>query len=696
MENKISVIIPTYNTEKYIKQCVDSILNQTYQNFEIIIVNDGSTDNTSKILNAMKSDRIKVLDIENSGQGYARNLALKHANGDYVMFMDSDDFIEPVTFEVAIKRILEDGSDFVYYDWKYYKDKTGEYSYTSKEEFFHKKILQDDECKQLLKIQHYFTVNKLYSKKFLIDNNVIYGERYIYEDIPFWVKASMYAKKVSIIHSPLYNVRTNEQSTTKTNLDTDRHVNGFLKAFDESIKVVGEGKYKYLFLDYMMNKFLLYYNKRTPRKLKKYFMQEFYERIKDCNINKFKNQSRVIKTFYSIKPLKSNGRFRLFAGSSYRIEHVYKQLRKKVTKVKELIANGKNKKYLKKYNNKLKKQILFMGFDYRYTGNSRYLYEKMVSMSNEKIYFVTENELVPESNRIKPNSKEFYEKLYSSKVVVFESWIPKKFNKPQNAIWINLWHGTPLKKMLYDSNEEEIILTNKNHKKDKFGAINKLDFLLVDNPNVSHYFETSFLLDKKNILEFGYPRVEYLIANKDNKKLKKEIRKKLNVKENQKIIMYLPTWRDYNYKNDENCDFNYFLDKDELLKELNDKNYKIISKDHAFLRKAKDMTITDIETQELLLVSDYVVTDYSSVMFDAFAIDIPVCIIAKDYEKYSKSRGLYTDMWQELKPFVAENEKELSKLIKNYKMNEEYIKIKEKYCYKSEGDIVNFIKDILK
>ena len=132
------------------------------------------------------------------------------------------------------------------------------------------------------------------------------------------------------------------------------------------------------------------------------------------------------------------------------------------------------------------------------------------------------------------------------------------------------------------------------------------------------------------------------------------------------------------------------LDKNALEKELDD-SYVIISKDHAFLRKAKDVTVTDIETQELLLVSDFVITDYSSVMFDAFAIDIPVGIIAKDYEKYSKSRGLYEDMWEDLKPFVVENEKDLSSLIKGYKLNEEYYKVKKKYCYESYGEIKEFI-----
>ena len=83
-------------------------------------------------------------------------------------------------------------------------------------------------------------------------------------------------------------------------------------------------------------------------------------------------------------------------------------------------------------------------------------------------------------------------------------------------------------------------------------------------------------------------------------------------------------------------------------------------------------------------------------MFDAFAIDIPVGIIAKDYEKYSKSRGLYEGMWKDLSAFTVTNEKDLAKLIKEFKINDKYKYVKEEYCYQSKGSISEFIKDKMK
>ena len=92
---KISVIIPVYNVEKWLNKCVDSILSQSYENFEVILVNDGSTDKSKDICDQyLKEDnRVKVFDILNSGQSVARNIGLKEAKGDYILFIDSDDYI---------------------------------------------------------------------------------------------------------------------------------------------------------------------------------------------------------------------------------------------------------------------------------------------------------------------------------------------------------------------------------------------------------------------------------------------------------------------------------------------------------------------------------------------------------------------------------------------------------------------------
>lgn len=98
--DKVSVIVPIYNAEKYISECIESITCQTYKNLEIILINDGSLDNSIKICKqyAKNDDRIKLIDVENHGVSYARNKGIEEATGEYIIFIDSDDIIKAVSY----------------------------------------------------------------------------------------------------------------------------------------------------------------------------------------------------------------------------------------------------------------------------------------------------------------------------------------------------------------------------------------------------------------------------------------------------------------------------------------------------------------------------------------------------------------------------------------------------------------------
>ena len=104
---KISVIVPVYNTEAYLKECVDSIVNQTYQNLEILLVDDGSTDNSGAMAEkfALEDKRVRVFHKENGGSSSARNLGIKEATGEYIGFIDSDDYIEPDMYELLAEGV---------------------------------------------------------------------------------------------------------------------------------------------------------------------------------------------------------------------------------------------------------------------------------------------------------------------------------------------------------------------------------------------------------------------------------------------------------------------------------------------------------------------------------------------------------------------------------------------------------------
>jgi len=121
---KISVIVPIYNTEPYLKRCLDSIVNQTYSNLEIILINDGSTDNSAKIINdyAAADKRIIAIQKKNGGIGSAYNIALQNISGDYISFIDSDDYILLTTYEELVNIIMKDTPDLIHFGKEVFND----------------------------------------------------------------------------------------------------------------------------------------------------------------------------------------------------------------------------------------------------------------------------------------------------------------------------------------------------------------------------------------------------------------------------------------------------------------------------------------------------------------------------------------------------------------------------------------------
>lgn len=131
MENAlVSVVIPIYNAENFLQECLNSILRQTYKNIEVIGINDGSQDNSLAILreNAILDSRIVVIDSSNHGVARARNLGLANARGEYVTFIDSDDFVSEDYCEALLQNIRTNDSDGCIYSCRYVQDKKGSWS----------------------------------------------------------------------------------------------------------------------------------------------------------------------------------------------------------------------------------------------------------------------------------------------------------------------------------------------------------------------------------------------------------------------------------------------------------------------------------------------------------------------------------------------------------------------------------------
>jgi len=206
----VSVIVPVYNVAPYLEQCLDSIVNQTYRNLEIILVDDGSTDESGAICDryAEQDSRIKVVHKENGGQSSARNVALDMMTGEWVLFVDSDDWIELNTLELLFKQ-KDERADLVEFGWNFiYRD--------SNKVFLNEACVMAglDALKLLVHTDIYMGLmaNKLFKASYLQKSRFISG-RY-YEDTPFIIEQLYKIKTYQYIAEPLYNYRRDRVGQT--------------------------------------------------------------------------------------------------------------------------------------------------------------------------------------------------------------------------------------------------------------------------------------------------------------------------------------------------------------------------------------------------------------------------------------------------------------------------------------------------
>ncbi len=210
----ISVIVPVYNVEKYLSQCLDSILAQTFKDFECICVNDGSTDGSLDILQeyAKKDDRIKIIIQENKGLSAARNVGIREAIGQYISFVDSDDWVDKNYLQILYRTIENTNSEVVVCNYEKYYEKEDKFS----SNIFPQgsKISCNDNLS--LKISKGYTQPTVWTKiikmKLLKENNIYFFEGFNCEDAPFISLVFLFSTKVAYVENILYFYRIRENS----------------------------------------------------------------------------------------------------------------------------------------------------------------------------------------------------------------------------------------------------------------------------------------------------------------------------------------------------------------------------------------------------------------------------------------------------------------------------------------------------
>ena len=205
MNDLISVIVPVYNVEKYLRQCLESIINQTYKNLEIILVDDGSTDNSGNICEeyAPKDNRIKVIHKTNSGLSSARNAGLDICTGEYIGFVDSDDWLEPDMYEILHDKMIEDQADIVNCGfYREYKEHREKFAVLEKCVYSGYDVIEQSYSSPYVCYAVWF---KLYRRQCFDKVRFPVGKNY--EDLAIFFPTFEKARKVLVIPEALYHYR---------------------------------------------------------------------------------------------------------------------------------------------------------------------------------------------------------------------------------------------------------------------------------------------------------------------------------------------------------------------------------------------------------------------------------------------------------------------------------------------------------
>lgn len=275
---KISVIIPVYNVEKYLRKCLESITNQIFKDIEIICVDDGSTDNSLKILNelAQQDNRIIVISKPNGGHFSARHTGIEAASGEYILFVDSDDWIDTTLIEKAYKKISETKTDIVIfgaYTVKNNNISNGMYSVNKIPKKFKNKILTLEDYKDTIFKFCPTAWSKLYRKDFIAVNNIRFQEIEQGEDQLFYIHTMLKAKNIFILDENLYYyVKNREGSLTNNSMKSSISP---IQNFFAAEKLLDDQNLLDNYMSQIINKYfsksLSWYGKCTPD-----FKSEFY------------------------------------------------------------------------------------------------------------------------------------------------------------------------------------------------------------------------------------------------------------------------------------------------------------------------------------------------------------------------------------------------------------------------------------
>ncbi|MDQ7129557.1 bifunctional glycosyltransferase/CDP-glycerol:glycerophosphate glycerophosphotransferase [Mammaliicoccus sciuri] len=713
--NKLSIIITYYNNEEHILDCIESIKKQRNQNFDLIIVDDGSTDSSANLIKNSISDydkSITYIKLEyNSGHAYARNKALEKVNTQYLMFLDADDQLASYAVEYYLSKV--NGLDGLIAP--IHKFTINKPQYVDKDKIRIEYLTQKSNPNSFLRKNT--ACNILFKTAIIKAHNIRFNENLkIYTDASFILDYINYAERfVRLFDFPFYyrgEIYDPFEGNTLSDQDFILTFEDYVNSYIDSVKRTNNKKV----LNFLTHK------------MKLEIKNGFDPSLRDIELRYNMLEKPLVKIVKTIKwdllkdsKLLYNLEILFLSMNAVENAKYVNNLRSVSRHVKNIVQNNKMKnrsKYqlLDKEESVDSNTIVFESFGGKnYSDSPKYIYEYM-QKNYPKLNYIwvfnnpDKNVIIGNAEKVKKGSKEYYEAYSKAKFWVTNARLPLYLNKKENQIYIQTWHGTPLKRL---ANDMKVVrmpgTTTANYKKNFYAETSRWDYLVSPNRYSSNIFKTAFWMDEERTWEIGYPRNDVLVNRSNDQEYINQIKKDLNLPEDKKVIMYAPTWRDDEFVKKGQYLFDLKINLENLQKELGE-NYVILLRMHYLIANALDLNgyedfAIDVsnysDISELYIISDALITDYSSVMFDFGILKRPQYFFAYDIEKYDKGlRGFYMDYMNDLPGEIITDEFKLAEELKNIdehkeKYKEKIEKFYEKFCSLEKGQSSKFIGDYI-
>lgn len=650
---KLSIVVPVYNVEAYIRECLDSVV-RSEGDFEVIVVDDCSPDNSARIAEEFveRDQRVRLIRSEaNVGLGPARNIGLDEAGGDYVMFLDSDDSLLPGSIGAIIGRAETSGADIVIFDYqRTYWNNTATRNVLATSTFHNSRgVTTLSKRPDLLRLLN-VAWNKAYRRDFLIETGIRFPPGY-YEDIPFTYPILGLAESIALLDRVCINYRQRRQGSILRSAST-RHFE-ILEQIDRVFEIVDRHPELDRWRPQIWERcashvvtILAHGEKRLPPSERQRFFSTASEILgrHRPDGHEIPDGARgtkirlILANQYAVfTALKTVSRTRIAARDQVRKVWAHQSVRDTVHKgLARLPVDPKIAVYTSLWNRAP-------------SGNPLAIYEACRELAPDVhgVWIVRRGDraLVPKGfDVVTPDSRRHIELMARAKFFVNDVNFPNWWIKRPDQRHLQTQHGTPLKFMGLDLQRYPIAANGMS-----FGAlmerVDKWDYNLSSNSFSTEAWERAFPSDYET-LEYGYPRNDVLVNA--SAEACRRARERVGVPADARVILYMPTHRD-GVKG-----LKLGLDLAELSSQL-DESATIIVRGHYFYSTTAKVqalqasgSIVDASNysrvEDLYLASDVLITDYSSAMFDYANLGRPIIVHAYDWNNYRRNRGTYFDI----------------------------------------------------